>query len=600
MQKAKRKIRLRVLAGLLGLWLAFFGVFTVWCVYSARETLLDEVYQSMEQLRYEIERVYMKYWDEREDTGLQIAVQPLDEIRAETAELLVAYKGLGEMELACYDEKLELLASSGAYMALNYKIEPVSERRQFGGSHYGLLDIDGVLPEEAAEKLKYYVSYSQEEYSSEMGHLNGYSVMFVGLWSDGMNLVPKKIVVLEERVTEATMDHLKLPSFDENGNMIEEGNLEIVWEYDHQPEEDVIADMVFCSDSVWWNYGTGRPGLGKAYPELMETVLDVQKVREAYGHGLYEEPGFVESQGEGAMVASGSIFVTEYFGYWCNSSLYSLRQTCVTNVMSLGGVYAAPIVVASGRVYPLKECAGTLMAVGAGSFLLFLMVAVILVWQLTRVYEKQAELEAQRRRTTNAMAHDLKTPMAAITGYAENLLENTRPDKQEKYLCAIYNQVGRMDETVGKMLELSRLEAEADKLDLTEFSLRELCREIMEDYLGDEVRFLLQGDAVIEADRAMMRRVLENFLSNARKHTAPGGVIEITVEQGKCTVFNPGDPIPEELLPKLWEAYYQADGARSQGGSGLGLSIVREILLRHGFTWGAENRDSGVAFWFGF
>lgn len=266
----------------------------------------------------------------------------------------------------------------------------------------------------------------------------------------------------------------------------------------------------------------------------------------------------------------------------------------------MGGIYDAPVLTAAGRIYPLKECAGTLATVGVGSLLLFLMVAAILIWQLTKVYEKQAELEAQRRRTTNAMAHDLKTPMAAITGYAENLLENTHPEKQEKYLRSIYGQVGRMNETVGKMLELSRLEAEADQLSLETFSLAELCREAIADYVGAQVRFLIAGDAKITADRAMIRRVLDNFLSNAKKHTAPGGTIEVTVEQGRCTVFNPGEQIPPEQLSKLWEAYYQADGSRSQGGSGLGLSIVREILTRHGFEYGAENREAGVAFWFTF
>lgn len=74
--------------------------------------------------------------------------------------------------------------------------------------------------------------------------------------------------------------------------------------------------------------------------------------------------------------------------------------------------------------------------------------------------------------------------------------------------------------------------------------------------------------------------------------------MEISITPGRCAVKNPGAPIPEDALPHLFEAYYQADDARGSGGSGLGLAIVKEILDRHGFTCGAENQDGAVVFWF--
>ena len=596
MQKAKQKIRLRVLAGMLALWMIFMVAFCLWQVNATRNELLTEVDQHMSHLKNGINEIYLIQWDEKPDSGLIFEVEPIDDVRARITQFLTRNKSFGEVELACYDENYELLGSSGAYLVLSYEVPSKSEYRVFGQSHYGIVDIDNVLPTEAAETVKGYLSYAPEELSGELGMLNEYSIVLVGFWSDGVKIVPKMIYVLEARVTEETRaEGYSAPMFDENGIMTDPGNMEIVWTYENVPDEAVIENMTFISDSVQ-EWGIFGGSIDKTYPELMERVQDEYEFRRVRRDGL---EGGVQNENYGEMAATG-FFTVDYYGYWYDYTVTYADLASESALYNGEGTSVGPTLVASGRVYPLKECAGTLMAVGAGSLLLFLMVAAILVWQLTRVYEKQAELEAQRRRTTNAMAHDLKTPMAAIVGYVENLLENTRPDKQEKYLRAICTQVGRMNETVGGMLELSRLEAEADKLNLTEFSLRELCREVAEDSLGDEVRFLLQGDGGIEADRAMMRRVLENFLSNARKHTAPGGIIEITVEQGKCTVFNPGEPIPQELLPRLWEAYYQADPARSQGGNGLGLSIVREILFRHGFTWGAENREGGVAFWFAY
>lgn len=99
---------------------------------------------------------------------------------------------------------------------------------------------------------------------------------------------------------------------------------------------------------------------------------------------------------------------------------------------------------------------------------------------------------------------------------------------------------------------------------------------------------------------AMLRRVLENFLSNAIRYTTPGGTVRVEIRQRKCTVKNPGQPIPTEELERIWEAHYQRNPARSEGGSGLGLSIAREILHRHGFSWGVQNGPEGPEFWFSF
>ena len=155
-----------------------------------------------------------------------------------------------------------------------------------------------------------------------------------------------------------------------------------------------------------------------------------------------------------------------------------------------------------------------------------------------------------------------------------------------------------MNGIVTEMLELSRLEAGADTLHMELISLKPLCEKAAEAYQDAGRLFLLEGDAEIQGDRQMLLRVMDNFLSNAVRHTKDGETIRISITENRCSVYNPGDPIPEEAMQKLWEAYYQADESRSAGGSGLGLSIAREVLERHGFSYGAENVDDGVSFWF--
>ena len=99
---------------------------------------------------------------------------------------------------------------------------------------------------------------------------------------------------------------------------------------------------------------------------------------------------------------------------------------------------------------------------------------------------------------------------------------------------------------------------------------------------------------------------MTNYFSNALNHLDGERKIGISQEeipetgQVRITVFNTGKNIPEEDLPKLWDKFYKVDKARTReyGGSGIGLSIVKAILDAHGQSYGVENREGGVAFWF--
>lgn len=84
------------------------------------------------------------------------------------------------------------------------------------------------------------------------------------------------------------------------------------------------------------------------------------------------------------------------------------------------------------------------------------------------------------------------------------------------------------------------------------------------------------------------------------QHTPEDGCITVHLADGVLSVTNTGDAIPADALPRLWEAYYQADPSRSAKGDGLGLSIAKTVFDLHGFTCGAENTEIGPKFWFRF
>lgn len=253
---------------------------------------------------------------------------------------------------------------------------------------------------------------------------------------------------------------------------------------------------------------------------------------------------------------------------------------------------------------PLKACLPILVPAGVLSLILAMLCAIILSFALLRVWRKQERIERVRRETTAALAHELKTPLSVLSATAELLGDNLAPEKQAHYLGVIQQQAHRMDGSVRQMLELSRLETGAKALRRTAFSLAELAQERLQAALPTDstihTEFAAQGEYEVDADRALLTRALDALLENAVQHTPEDGCITVHLADGVLSVTNTGDAIPADALPRLWEAYYQADPSRSAKGDGLGLSIAKTVFDLHGFTCGAENTEIGPKFWFRF
>lgn len=254
--------------------------------------------------------------------------------------------------------------------------------------------------------------------------------------------------------------------------------------------------------------------------------------------------------------------------------------------------------------YPLKACLPILVPAGAMSFTLAMLCAVILSFALLRVWRRQERVEQVRRETTAALAHELKTPLSVLSAAAELLGDNLAPEKQAHYLDVIQTQAQRMDGSVRKMLELSRLETGVQALRREEFPLAALAQErLAATFPADgslHTEFASDNEYMVNADRALLARALDALLENAVQHTPEGGCITVRIANGTLSVVNTGDAIPDHALPRLWEAYYQADPSRSTKGDGLGLSIAKTVFDLHGYTCGAENTDAGPKFWFKF
>lgn len=228
--------------------------------------------------------------------------------------------------------------------------------------------------------------------------------------------------------------------------------------------------------------------------------------------------------------------------------------------------------------------------------------------RLERDVEKERLLLAERKELVDSLSHEMKTPLGIIRAYAEGLQDEADEAKKQKYAQVIVSEVERMNDLIVTLLDLSALESGAASLNISRFDFTELVEAVAGRLLIDapdpdfELQYELPEQKIfVRTDRRRMEQVLDNLIVNARKNVSPGGTLrmEVTAENGTLhfSVFNQGRPIPENDLPEIWTKFYRDSGAEYSG-SGLGLSIVAQILSMQNLPYGAENQEDGVRFCF--
>lgn len=227
--------------------------------------------------------------------------------------------------------------------------------------------------------------------------------------------------------------------------------------------------------------------------------------------------------------------------------------------------------------------------------------------------QRRSEQEEMRREFLANVSHELKTPIALIQGYAEGLLENVNDDAESRefYCEVIVDEADRMNKMVKKLLSLNQLEFGNGQIHMEHFNLQDVLKsvinstEILFRQKEAELLFTAQEEPVmVWADEYMIEEVVTNYVSNALNHVQYEKKVEIKEEMRdgivRVSVFNTGNPIPEDELSKIWNKFYKVDKARTReyGGNGIGLSIVRAVMEAHNQKYGVRNYNNGVEFWF--
>jgi signal transduction histidine kinase len=221
--------------------------------------------------------------------------------------------------------------------------------------------------------------------------------------------------------------------------------------------------------------------------------------------------------------------------------------------------------------------------------------------------ESLEEQERVRRAFISNLSHDIRSPLTSIRGFLRAVLEgDVPPEKTDYYIGIVMDESERLIRLADNILDYSLTQERSVSLDKTDFDINGLIRRIAlsferratEKNISLSCRFARETD-MVRADAEKIGRVVYNLLDNAVKFIPEGG--EITVEtraEGgmlRVCVSDDGPGIAPEELPRVFERFYKGDPSRNEDkkGSGLGLSIVKEIIRAHGGRITAENNPGG-------
>ncbi|EHQ90159.1 sensor histidine kinase [Desulfosporosinus youngiae] len=563
--KIKRKIYLRIVGTLMATYLVLMTAFSLFLISREKEVKGLELRALALQVNNRVEDILGNTTEnsgQRRDTA---------KLKKELAKQIsfISYSGA---EAALYSGDYSLIYNTNDYWECSYT-EYSEGSTNYAG--YGYLNPREWFSEEETAELENYLNAQPQ--AEKAGDLVGYSLDLEGLWVDNEMIIPEKIKVVP----------MYADTFDEEGQLKSSSGTDlnaIIYTSDYKENSKKLP---------YFKYGGIQPVNNRLLDQkeaagLRELVLDQEKLKEVVQHLPYRDYNFSER-----------VRGLTYHFYWPQPYQNTIKST------EDQGNYSEFWTVFARQVNLWDECRDTLVFIWAACLITFLSVALLLAGQTYKTYRKREELEQFRRDTTNALAHDLKTPLSIISGYAQNLRENVRTEKREHYAAGIQSNVERMDKILREMLELSGLEAGLLPIKAEEVSLQVVCTRVLDRYrqicAEKLIQIGLEGEAVVKADPSLMERVIDNLFVNALDHTPAGGRIGIEISTGTFKLFNSGSHIPEGKIKEIWLPYKKGDESRGGSrGTGLGLAIARTILELFHFSYGAKNTAEGVVFWFKF
>ena len=218
---------------------------------------------------------------------------------------------------------------------------------------------------------------------------------------------------------------------------------------------------------------------------------------------------------------------------------------------------------------------------------------------------EQQQAERQKKQELIAgMSHDLKSPLTSIRAYTEALIEGVAKDEaaKQRYLQTIHTKEADMEAMVNRLFEFAKMDASTYPIHLEPVPLKLFLTELTAEWESGKVTIQLEIPAELNviAGRELLRRVMENLISNSKKYSGQETVhicvsADISNSMAEIHFTDDGVGVPTQQLPKLFDVFYRGDAARTApgSGSGLGLAVVKKAVEEMGGSARAENGESG-------
>ena len=239
-----------------------------------------------------------------------------------------------------------------------------------------------------------------------------------------------------------------------------------------------------------------------------------------------------------------------------------------------------------------------------------------LIHRIWKKSQQKADAQSQKlkQQMTSNIAHELRTPVTSIRGYLETIIAcpDMSSEKKLVFIEKAYNQTLRLSELITDMALITKMEERSEKLKIEEIDLYDVANEVFDEFedriaeKGNIVENKLSAGTVLIANRSLVYTIVRNLVENTLKYAGDGVTMHIecysTIEKFcYITYYDTGSGVPEDHLEKIFERFYRIEEGRARdvGGSGLGLSIVKNAVKFHGGTVRVINRlEGGLQFFF--
>lgn len=230
--------------------------------------------------------------------------------------------------------------------------------------------------------------------------------------------------------------------------------------------------------------------------------------------------------------------------------------------------------------------------------------------------EEKEESGKKNKELISNISHDLKTPITAIKGYVEGIMDGVAdtPEKMDKYIRTIYNKANDMDKLINELttyssIDNNRIQYNFQRINVADY-FGDCVEEVGLDLESRNIKLnyenMVSPDTMVIADAEQMKRVINNIISNSVKYMdKPNGRICIRIldqdDSFQVEIEDNGKGIPQKDLQRIFERFYRTDASRNsaQGGSGIGLSIVKKIIEDHGgYIWATSREGEGTCMHF--